>query len=316
MRPSVELVATTSFTATWRSPSSRTSSVGSSTTRYSPAKTRGSCRSSSSGPLDAREPTRPKLIPITGTSLPSRRASVRNIVPSPPSATASSAARGSPSSSSSVTPAASATARTRSTASSTSTRPCVTRAARLTGRDCCVDPLVEVIGKRRVVGLHDVEEELPVALRPGETGVYDAGHACPPVEGRLGDLPHDAGADDGVADDAALAHVGPPGLELRLHEHEGLPAAGGEAERGRQGHTNRDERDVADDQLGRERQLPERARVRPLQDDDARVVAQPGVQLPVADVEGDHPGRPAAEQHVGEPAGRGADVETVAARGI
>ena len=60
-------------------------------------------------------------------------------------------------------------ARTRSTASSTSTRPCVTTAAVLTGRDRCIDPLVEVIGKRRVVGLREMKEELPVALRAGKT---------------------------------------------------------------------------------------------------------------------------------------------------
>src|SRR4029077_2313009 len=202
------------------------SRVESSTTTYSPPKTRSRSRSRSSGEVEARKPTRPKLTPITGTLLPSNCASVRSIVPSPPSATTISASSGS---STTVTPTRSPTARTRWTASSTSTRPCVTTAAVLTGRDRCSDPLVEVIGKRRVVGLREMEEELPVALRAGKTGVYGVDDACPPAERCLGDLTQDAGTNGGVSDDAALAHILAPGLELRLHEHDGLPARRGEA---------------------------------------------------------------------------------------
>src|SRR5207248_2990665 len=153
--------------------------------------------------------------------LPSSFASVRRMVPSPPTATASSAWRGS---STSDTPHDAATARTRSTASSTSTRPCATTAAVLTGRDRCVDSLVEVIGKRGVVGLREVEEELPVALRAGKPRVYDAEHARPPAERRTGDLSNRACAHGRVPDDAALADVGAARLELGLHEHDRLPA--------------------------------------------------------------------------------------------
>ena len=53
------------------------------------------------------------------------------------------------------------------------------------------------------------------------------------------------------------------------------------------------------------------ARVHALEHDDARIVAQPRVELPVADVDGDHARRAALEQDVGEAAGRGADVEAV-----
>ena len=49
---------------------------------------------------------------------------------------------------------------------------------------------------------------------------------------------------------------------------------------------------------------------------DALVVAQPRVQLAVADVERDHPRGAALEQAVGEAAGRGADVEAVLAGGV
>src|SRR5439155_26181098 len=121
--------------------------------------------------IDARKRTRPKLTPITGTVAPSRRANVRSIVPSPPSTIAMSAARGS---STSAIPACCATARTRSSAVCTSLRPWETTAAVLTGGDNCVDSLVEVIWEARVVGLQEMKEELPVALRARKTGVYDA----------------------------------------------------------------------------------------------------------------------------------------------
>ena len=53
-----------------------------------------------------------------------------------------------------------------------------------------------------------------------------------------------------------------------------------------------------------------------LEHDDAGVVPQPRVELPVADVERDHARRAALEQDVGEAAGRRADVEAVEARGV
>ena len=56
----------------------------------------------------------------------------------------------------------------------------------------------------------------------------------------------------------------------------------------------------------------QRARVDPFADEDARVGAQPPIELAVADVERDDAGRAALEQHVGEAAGRRADVERAA----
>ena len=67
---------------------------------------------------------------------------------------------------------------------------------------------------------------------------------------------------------------------------------------------------------GRERELGERARVRPLQHRDARIGAETRVQLPVADVERDHARRTALEEDVGEAARRGADVDALEAGGI
>src|SRR6185437_13829375 len=108
---------------------------------------------------------------------------------------------------------------TRSTASRTSTRPCATTAAVSTG-ECLLDSFVGVIGKRRLFGVHEVEERLPVPLRPRESRVYDAAHRRPPRQRRLGDLAHDAPPHLEIAHDASLPDLGAAGLELRLHEHD------------------------------------------------------------------------------------------------
>ena len=91
MRPSDALPTTTSFTATVRPSGCSSSSVGSSTTSYSPAKTRPSPASRSRRPIELRNPTRPKLTPMTGTPVPRKRVSARRTVPSPPRTTARSA---------------------------------------------------------------------------------------------------------------------------------------------------------------------------------------------------------------------------------
>ena len=57
------------------------------------------------------------------------------------------------------------------------------------------------------------------------------------------------------------------------------------------------------------------ARVHAFEYDHARVVAQPPVELSVADVERDDARGAALQQHVGEAAGRRADVERAAPRG-
>ena len=156
-----------------------------------------------------------------------------------------------------------------------------------------------------------MEEDLPVALRAGQSRVYDAGDARLPAERGLGDLAHDASPHVVVAHDAALSHVRAAGLELRLDEHDRLPAGRAEPQHRRQRDPHRDERDVADRELRRERQLRQRARVRPLEHGDARIGAEPRMELPVADVDRDHARSAALEEDVGEAAGRRADVDAV-----
>ena len=54
------------------------------------------------------------------------------------------------------------------------------------------------------------------------------------------------------------------------------------------------------------------ARIRALDHDDAWIVSQTPVELAMTDVESDHAGRPALEEHIGKAAGRSADVERLA----
>src|SRR5262245_44845457 len=149
--------------------------------------------------MDARKPTRPKLTPMTGTSVPSQRWSARSIVPSPPRTTAMSG-----SSSTSSTPEASAIRLSCGTASPiVSGLPCVTNAARRTGsRNGVGDPAVDVVGKLRTLHLHEVQDEFAVSLGAGQARVYDAPRLRPPPERLVDDLLEDPAVDVGVADDA------------------------------------------------------------------------------------------------------------------
>src|SRR5438477_10678592 len=200
----------------------------------------------------------------------------------------------------------------RETASSTTAAwLCVTTASRLTGlADGIGDPDVELRGELGTGSLDEVKEELTVAFRSRQARVYDPGRLCFPGERRLGHLPGDPPPGGRIAYDAA-ARVLAACLELRLHEHNRLPARRSEFEQPRQRLSYADERDVADDELRRKRQLHDRACIRSLEDDDPRVLADARVQLTVTDVERDHVRGSALEQDVGEPAGGGADVETV-----
>src|SRR3989475_4213309 len=211
------------------------------------------------------------------------------------------------------TPASAASACSRASAGPiVAAFPCVTTAARATRplADGIVDPAVDLIGQHGVRTVREMEKELPVPLRPREPGVYDADDGSPPARRRLCDGPERPPVDVRVAHDT-LRRVRSTGLELRLHEHNGLPALLGEPQNRRQGGRDRDERDVAHNEVGSERQAPELARVRPLEHRHPRVAAQPRMELPVADVERDHPECALLQEAVREASGRRADVEAV-----
>ena len=102
-----------------------------------------------------------------------------------------------------------------------------------------------------------------------------------------------------------------PDLELRLDHRQAVERGAAQRERRRQHLGQRDERDVDHDQVGSVRELAgaQRAGVAALDHGHPRIVAQPPVELAVRHVDGDHVRGAALQQAVGEPTGRGADVE-------
>src|SRR6476660_9078485 len=118
--------------------------------------------------------------------------------------------------------------------------------------DGCGDEAVDVVGKARLLSMHEVEDELPVPLRAGQARVYDPRRRTSPRERGLDDLAYDAPVHVRVSNDA-LRSLGATGFELRLDENERLPAGRGKPEHRRQRELHADERDVARDELRRER---------------------------------------------------------------
>src|SRR3954451_3426845 len=151
----------------------------------------------------------------------------------------------------SVTPHCSATARRRATASSTPSRSIVATAARSTRG--IGDPPAEVGWELGMLSLDEVEDELTVSLRAGETRVYDPERLATASEQGFCDLADDALMDGAISDDA-FRDLGAAGFELRLHQDECAPARCGECKRGRQRELHGDERDVAGDELRCKRQ--------------------------------------------------------------
>ena len=184
-------------------------------------------------------------------------------------------------------------------------------ATRLTGLpDRIGDPGVELGGGLGVGALDEVEEELTVAFRSRQARVYDPGRLRPPRQRCFRHVPGDAPPSLRISHDTA-ARLLATGFELGLHEHDRLPSRRGELEQRRQRLSHADERDVADKEIRRKRQLADGSRVRPLEDDDTRVLADARVQLAVADVERNHARSPALQQDIGETAGGCAHVEAV-----
>src|SRR6478672_2846348 len=108
-------------------------------------------------------------------------------------------------------------------------------ATRLTGLpDCIGDPGVEFGGELGAGALDEVEEELTVAFRSRQARVYDPGRLCPPGERGFGHVSGDPTPGVRIAHDTT-ADVLAAALELRLHQHDGLPARGCKLEQRRQG---------------------------------------------------------------------------------
>ena len=319
MRPSSPLVTTASLTATCRFPPVSTSSVGEldrlelAGEHARDARLELVPRNRAEEPdpaevdADHRDPRRRGTRAAPGASSRRRRARSR------PATSAGAHDLGRRRSSTSSTPCSAATASSRSSPEPSAPggraarRPPASRG----------QPTASSIqrssssGSCRLPAVGQVDEELPVPLRPGETGVYDAEHPRAPR------LPPPRRRRAARAGAPPRSRTTPFGVSARPASNCGFtrtsasqPGAASREQR-RQRRLDGDERDVADDDLGREREARDVPGVDALEHGDAVVGAEPRVQLAVADVERDHAGRAGLEEAVREPAGRRADVEAV-----
>ncbi len=120
----------------------------------------------------------------------------------------------------------------------------------------------------------------------------------------------------GIADDPARADRVAPGLELRLHERDDVPAVAQVRKRRREREAQRDERDIGDDEVDALRELEALPHVHALARDHPWVLAQRPVELAAADVHRMDAQRAALQERVGEAAGRGADIERDASANV
>src|SRR6185312_176780 len=162
------------------------------------------------------------------------------------------------------------------------------------------------------------EEELDIAFRPGDRARRDPEH-CPALRFhpclRLG---ADTFVNGGITDDAALPHLLPRRLELRLDQRDQPGAGLRQFQRRFENLRQPDEARVAHDDLDRLRNNAgvHAPRIRLLMNHHSRVLAKLPCELVGADVDRIHSRRATAQQHVGEPTGRAAHVERHRARNV
>src|SRR5882757_425203 len=164
--------------------------------------------------------------------------------------------------------------------------------------------------RRSVSATARPEEEFDVAVAAGNGGRkhLDVGAAEESGKGR--DIVADLLMHYRVLDDAMLG-VFPLGLELRLDQRQQMRRCRCQRQRHRQHGFQRNETDVDDDDVGPRRQPLAfvGADIRLFHRHDVGMVLQRVMQLAVADVDGENDAGAVRQQHLGEAAGGGADVE-------
>ena len=153
---------------------------------------------------------------------------------------------------------------------------------------------------------------LPVAPVIGE-GVMPCG-ANPIAAAAASHSFHHALVHGGIQHEPAAANLVASRLELRLDQRHHVRTGAEQRRNRREDQAQRDERHVDGDDIHRTRQMrgQQVARVHPFDDEDARVVAQPPVELPMSHVERDDVVGATLQEHISEPARRCPDVEPVA----
>ena len=114
-----------------------------------------------------------------------------------------------------------------------------------------------------------------------------------------------------VTYDTAFANALRTGLELRFDQRHQLRLCRGKRERCRQYRREADEARIAGDDVDRlgDVRAGQETCVQPLMHDDARVLAKLPGELAMTDIDGVRPPDAARQQHLGEAAGRGPDIE-------
>src|ERR1700694_820395 len=137
-----------------------------------------------------------------------------------------------------------------------------------------------------------VEQEFAIALSAQDRRRDLASNVVPLLLGVVPELAEHPKVLFRVAHDAALPHRPFANLELGFDERDDVTRRAEELSNAWQHQAKGDERDIDHGQIRRERQAIQMPDVDPLQDRDPGILAKTPGQLPVADVDGDHPGGP------------------------
>jgi len=157
-----------------------------------------------------------------------------------------------------------------------------------------------------------MDEELAIAVGSGDGRLHRAHDVRAPLAEVGAYLVEDAHLHLRVLDDTSTPGcLGPAGLELWLDEQDQIRARRRTGEQRRGDRTQRYEAQIGDDEIdcSSDGFGVEAADVGSLPDLDSIVGTQLLVQLPIADIDGDHAWCAVLQQAVGEPAGRRARVE-------
>jgi uncharacterized protein DUF998 len=154
-----------------------------------------------------------------------------------------------------------------------------------------------------------MDEDLAVALAAGDGRWRHGEHAeaaCRQID-RDGD--DSSRASLRIAHDAAFADRITSRLKLRFHKGDEIARVAKLRQGGRQGETQRDERDVRNHEVDRLLDGHGVPRISALVHDDPRILPESPIKLSLPHVDRVNPERAPLQQHVGEAAGRRADVD-------
>jgi hypothetical protein len=161
-----------------------------------------------------------------------------------------------------------------------------------------------------------VQQKFPIALRAEDWGIDDIRAGAAFGQKRLANFVDGSGLGGFVADNAAFADMLPASLELRLYEHDELPALALYRKRRRddrrQKQRGRNERDVHGDEIDELAHLfmGKVAGVGFLKQADPRILTKAKIDLSVPGIDCNDSRSPVLQQAIGKTAGGSADIQT------